>query len=90
MKILISEKQFKQLIDKVTEREMDEQEMVDPTPKSGTSYKQSGAEGYPEVTTWDEVVGSKITRGPDNQLGNTKWDDVVGRLLKRDAANQLK
>ena len=93
MKILISEKQFKNLIDVVSETELDEQEttpIVDPTPKTGTSEKQSGGQGYPEVSTWENIVGSKLTRGAANQIKNTKWNETVGSLLKRDAANQLK
>jgi hypothetical protein len=94
MKILISEKQFKKIIDTVSETELDEQDgsgpIVDPIPKSGTSEKQSGGQGYPEVSTWEKTVGSKLTRGAANQIKNTKWSETVGSLLKRDAANQLK
>jgi len=90
MKILISEKQLKKIIDSISETEIDEQETVDPTPKSGASQKQKGGDGYPEVSTWSDVVGSKLTRGSANQIKNTKWSDTVGSILKRDAANQLK
>lgn len=68
-------------------KELGEQESpVNPEPKSGTSDKQTGASGYPEVGKWE----SGINRGPANQIGVTKWSDVVGANLKRSKANQLK
>lgn len=68
-------------------KELGEQESpVNPEPKSGTSDKQTGASGYPEVGKWE----SGINRGPANQIGVTKWSDVVGVNLKRSKANQLK
>lgn len=68
-------------------KELGEQESpVNPEPKSGTSDKQTGASGYPEVGKWE----SGINRGPANQIGVTKWSDVVGINLKRSKANQLK
>lgn len=68
-------------------KELGEQESpVNPEPKSGTSDKQTGASGYPEVGKWE----SGVTRGPANQVGVTKWSDVVGANLKRSKANQLK
>jgi hypothetical protein len=82
MKIVISEKQLKNLKSEFTE------EVNDPAaaaPSAGTS--SSGAkQGYPEVGKWE----SGVTRGPGNQIGVTKWSDVVGSLLKRDKANPLK
>ena len=68
-------------------KELGEQETpVNPEPKSGTSDKQTGGSGYPEVGKWE----SGVTRGPANQVGVTKWSDVVGANLKRSKANQLK
>ena len=64
----------------------EQEEPVNPEPKSGTSDKQTGASGYPEVGKWE----SGINRGPANQIGITKWSDVVGVVLKRGKANQLK
>ena len=55
-------------------------------PTAGTSDKQAGGQGYPEVGKWE----SGIERGPANQVGVTKWADVVGSKLKRGKANQLK
>ena len=55
-------------------------------PTAGTSSKQAGGQGYPEVGKWE----SGIERGPANQVGVTKWADVVGSKLKRGKANQLK
>lgn len=55
-------------------------------PTAGTSDKQAGGQGYPEVGKWE----SGIERGPSNQIGVTKWADVVGSKLKRGKANQLK
>jgi hypothetical protein len=62
---------------------------ADPTaqaPTAGTSSKQSGGQGYPEVGKWE----SGITRGPSNQIGITKWSDVVGSKLTRGKSNPLK
>jgi hypothetical protein len=62
---------------------------ADPTaqaPTAGTSSKQAGGQGYPEVGKWE----SGIERGPANQVGVTKWADVVGSKLKRGKANTLK
>jgi len=97
MKVLITEKQLKRLSKKIP-KEVKEQEAdapvdptnVDPTPTTGVSDKQKGGEGYPEVSTWSDLVGSKLTRGPANQIANTKWSDTVGATLTRGPANQLK
>ena len=91
MKVLITEKQLKKLIKKTIDQEMEEQD--DPSaamPTDGTSDAQTGGQGYPEVTTWSDIVGSKLTRGPANQIKNTKWSDTVGSSLTRGPANQLK
>ncbi len=96
MKVLITEKQLKRLIKKTKELEIDEEDAVaataaaDATPVPGTSETQQGGQGYPEVSTWENIVGSKLARGPANQIKNTKWSDTVGAGLTRDAANQLK
>jgi hypothetical protein len=55
-------------------------------PTAGTSNKQAGGQGYPEVGKWE----SGLERGPANQVGVTKWADVVGSKLKRGHANPLK
>jgi len=55
-------------------------------PTAGTSDKQAGGQGYPEVGKWE----SGLERGPANQVGVTKWADVVGSKLKRGKANPLK
>ena len=55
-------------------------------PEKGTSDKQAGGQGYPEVGKWE----SGVTRGPGNQVGVTKWADVVGSKLNRGKANPLK
>ena len=88
MKIGLSEKQYNRILTYVSEnKEISEDEEV-PTsePEAGTSSKQSGGQGYPEVGKWE----SGVTRGPANQVGVTKWADVVGSTLKRDKSNQLK
>jgi hypothetical protein len=87
MKILISEKQFDLLIDKIESSDIDEQS-EDPSaaqPTAGTSSSGS-KEGYPEVGKWE----SGVTRGPSNQVGVTKWSDIVGSTLTRGKSNQLK
>lgn len=85
MNLRITEEQLKNIIKHQTVK-ITEQEEVSPEPEAGTSSKQSGGEGYPEVGKWE----SGVTRGPGNQLGVTKWSDVVGSSLKRDKANKLK
>ena len=91
MKIILTENQLKTLVKSCKEKDVDEQEdMSDALPTSGESDVQGGGEGYPEVTTWEDIVGSLLTRGPANQIKNTKWADIVGALLTRGAANQLK
>ena len=55
-------------------------------PEKGTSDKQAGGQGYPQVGKWE----SGVTRGPGNQVGVTKWADVVGSKLTRGHGNQLK
>lgn len=55
-------------------------------PEKGTSDKQAGGQGYPEVGKWE----SGVTRGPGNQVGVTKWADVVGSKLTRGKGNPLK
>jgi hypothetical protein len=88
MELCLTETQLKNLIKNTLKtKELSEQgETVNPEPKSGTSDKQTGASGYPEVGKWE----SGVTRGPANQIGVTKWSDVVGVNLKRSKANQLK
>jgi len=88
MELYITETQLKNLVkNSLKTKELGEQETpVNPEPKSGTSDKQTGGSGYPEVGKWE----SGVTRGPANQVGVTKWSDVVGANLKRSKANQLK
>ena len=88
MELCITETQLKMLVkNSLKTKELGEQEEpVNPEPKSGTSDKQTGASGYPEVGKWE----SGINRGPANQIGITKWSDVVGVTPKRGPANQLK
>ena len=91
LKVMLSEKQLKTLLKSYKEEDIDEQDDTsDAEPTSGASDTQSGGDGYPDVTTWEEIGGSKVTRGPANQIKNTKWSDIVGSTLKRDVANQLK
>lgn len=88
MELRISENQLKSLIRNTLQtKELGEQEEpVNPQPEAGTSDKQTGSSGYPQVGKWE----SGVTRGPANQIGVTKWSDVVGANLKRGKANQLK
>lgn len=92
MKVLITEKQLKKLLKDTLDQEIDEQEATpeDAQPKTGESQQKSVSQGYPEVTTWEDIVGSKLTRGPANQIKNTKWSDTVGSKISRGPANQLK
>lgn len=88
MKILISEKQLKGLIQKTENQDLDEQD--DPAaaqPETGTSSTQSGGQGYPEVGVWESGIGREY---PGNQIGVTKWADIVGAKLTRGKANKLK
>lgn len=88
MRVQITEEQLK-LIKSSIKSEFNEQtesEPVKPEPEAGTSDKQSGADGYPEVGKWE----SGVERGAANQIGVTKWSDIVGSTLTRGKANQLK
>ena len=76
----------------VTEKYLDEEETAPPVelspdapPSAGTSDKQAGGQGYPDVGKWE----SGATRGPGNQISVTKWSDVVGSSLTRGKANPL-
>lgn len=88
MKIEVSENQLKKIVQKITKnKEIGEQEETpNPEPQTGTSTKQTGSQGYPEVGKWE----SGATRGPANQIGVTKWSEVVGASLKRGKSNPLK
>lgn len=79
MKIIINEKQTRNLIKKYSD--ISEEET-----STESNSTEGGSEGYPEVGKWE----SGATRGPANQIGNTKWSEVVGSTLKRDKANKLK
>jgi len=85
MKLVITEKQLELLLSKYTKDELDEQDAASAAPTAGTSDKQSGGQGYPDVTKWE----SGVTRGPGNPVGNTKWSDTVGSKLTRGKANPL-
>jgi hypothetical protein len=81
MELLLTKKQILSLLE--------QDATADPAaqaPTAGTSDKQAGGQGYPEVGKWE----SGIERGPANQVGVTKWADVVGSKLKRGHANPLK
>jgi len=87
MDILLTERQIKKLFE--LQNLLEQLADADPAaqaPTSGTSSKQAGGQGYPEVGKWE----SGVTRGPSNQVGITKWADVVGSKLNRGKANQLK
>lgn len=87
MKLGLTEKQYNRLLNVVTEIELGEQAEPPPSePETGTSGKQAGGQGYPQVGKWE----SGATRGPGNQVGVTKWADVVGSKLTRGKGNQLK
>lgn len=85
MKLGITEKQLRKIIENSVE--LSEDDVNPPTePVKGTSDKQSGGQGYPEVGKWE----SGVTRGASNQIGVTKWSDTVGSKITRGKANQLK
>jgi hypothetical protein len=87
MKLGLTEKQYNHLLKVISEMELGEQSEPPPSePETGTSGKQAGGQGYPEVGKWE----SGVTRGPGNQVGVTKWSDVVGSKLNRGKGNQLK
>lgn len=89
MKIQVTEEQMKNILSDI-ENEMDEQtegEPVSPEPEAGTSDTQKGAQGYPDVTTWSDIVGSKLNRGVANKINNEPRPDLVDR---GGPANQLK
>lgn len=78
MKILISEKQLKGLIQKTVNQDIEEQAAA-----AGTSSSPSGGQGYPEVGVWN----TGIVRGPANKIDNSKMED---RIKERGKANKLK
>ena len=68
MKLGLTEKQYINLLSLVVETELSEQPEPPPSePEAGTSDKQGGGQGYPDVTKWE----SGATRGPANQVGVT-------------------
>jgi hypothetical protein len=81
MDILLTKKQILSLLEQDAGADPAAQ-----APTAGTSNKQAGGQGYPEVGKWE----SGLERGPANQVGVTKWADVVGSKLKRGHANPLK
>jgi hypothetical protein len=87
MKLALSEKQYNNLLTVISKIELEEQsEPPAAEPEKGTSDKQAGGQGYPDVGKWE----SGVTRGPANQVGVTKWADVVGAKLTRGKGNPLK
>ena len=82
MKLGLTDKQYNNLLSLLQEQS----EPPPSEPEKGTSDKQAGGQGYPEVGKWE----SGVTRGPGNQVGVTKWADVVGAKLTRGKGNQLK
>jgi hypothetical protein len=82
MKLIITEKQFKNIISNHTELDEEDANTVNPEPTAGTSTTQSGGTGYPEVGKWE----SGVTRGKANPIGNTKWESGI----TRGKANPLK
>lgn len=97
MKVSISERQLKYIIsNKIKEKELAEDETT-PTssegkggkPEAGTSDKQSGGEGYPEVSTWSGEVGKDLKRSVGNPIDyKLKWEDEIE--ITRGTDNQLK
>ena len=88
MKLAITEKQLKLILS--TEGILDEEETAPPVelspdapPSAGTSDKQAGGQGYPDVGKWE----SGATRGPANQIALSKWSEIV--KLTRGKANTL-
>ena len=95
MKVSITERQLKLIISKkLKEKELSEEDSAPQSsegkggkPEAGTSDKQSGGDGYPEVSKWGDVV--KITRGVANPIDSKlKWEDEVE--ITRGPDNQLK
>ena len=83
MEIVISEKQYRLLVNNKRLDEQDDPSAAQPSSGVGSSGSK---QGYPEVGKWE----TGVTRGPANQIGVTKWSDVVGSTLKRGKANPLK
>ena len=82
MNLGLTDKQYKHLLSLLQEQA----DAPAAEPEKGTSDKQAGGQGYPQVGKWE----SGVTRGPGNQVGVTKWADVVGAKLNRGKANPLK
>ena len=98
MKVRLNEKQLKSLISKNIEEVEDTSSPDNAQPTSGGSPSPSspssgptsseGGSGYPQVSTWSDVVGKTLTRGVDNQIDDkTKWEDEI--KTSRGPDNQL-
>ena len=91
MKLIITEKQIKKLVNDIVNVEIDEQDLADmeagdASPKSGASDTQSGGDGYPEVGKWE----SGVSVGPANvKEPNSVWPSA-GQQPERGKANKLK
>ena len=79
MNLSLTESQYKNLLRLLKEQA----EPPASEPEKGTSDKQAGGQGYPQVGKWE----SGVTRGPANQIGLTKWRDIV--KINRGKANTL-
>lgn len=101
MKMIITEKQFSNILGK--DEEIDEADSLASPSTTNQSYSSSPSATstddtgsspsaadyppYPEVGRWE----SGVTRGPANQIApNSKWSEVVGGSLTRGKANPLK
>lgn len=102
MKLVLTETQLKELINKLDFEDIEEQidTDTDTTPKPGVSDDQSGGEapaggtsksdGYPDSTTKWEDVRSPIARGAGNQVGPIKkWTEAPNTQPERGVGNQL-
>jgi len=98
MRLVITEKQLKELIRLTSNnQELKEQGTGEGAPEAGTSSdgeKKTGASKWESgvtrgpanqvgVTTWSEIVGSKISRGKANPLSEQETNSVV-QILRPD------
>jgi len=95
MKVIITERQLKELVSGITSKQIDEADETpeDAEPKSGASDDQVGGTppppggtegGCPDTHKWE----SGASRGPDNLVANTKWPSA-GQQPQRGVANPL-
>jgi hypothetical protein len=82
MRLVITEKQLKELIRLKSNNQELTEDGAEGAPEAGTS---SDGEKKTGASKWE----SGATRGPANQIGVTTWSEIVGSKISRGKANPL-